>query len=464
MKKILALLLAFSLVFGMAACSSGPKPEDTVKKFFEAMKAFDFETMSACCENGFDAEDMLSEEEEDMTGLLDYLKENAKELTYKIGSSEVKDGKAKVGVSVEYTDTSAVIGEAMSTYIAALFNAMFSEDASEEELEKAFTEGLAAAKETKETTRLTEEYTLDLVLSGEEWKLTDVPEEMANVMMGNLTHAFDDLEELFSSDETDWDMGGGEAVEYPISDAVLLDNEEAAMTIRSGGADEWGNVTFSVLCENKTDKDLTFRMEHLVVNGWYVGGSLYQDVEAGKSAVGDLDIWASDLEMVGIENPDRVTAQMQVYNEDEWWDDIYRVNEPVTFYPTELSDAEITVPARPSASGETVLADNDVFTMVLVDHGEGDWGGFSIRAYIKNKTGKDIYVDWEDVSMNGFMIDPYCGMTIPAGQQAMNEISFSVNEMEEAGIETVENIEFTLQVTDDSNGEELFNEKMTFEP
>ena len=63
MKKILALLLVFSLVFGMAACSSGPKPEDTVKKFFEAMKAFDFETMSACCEDGFDAEDMLSEEE-----------------------------------------------------------------------------------------------------------------------------------------------------------------------------------------------------------------------------------------------------------------------------------------------------------------------------------------------------------------------------------------------------------------
>ena len=60
-------------------------------------------------------------------------------------------------------------------------------------------QGLAAAKETKETTRLTEEYTLDLVLSGEEWKLTDVPEEMANVMMGNLTHAFDDLEELGKS-------------------------------------------------------------------------------------------------------------------------------------------------------------------------------------------------------------------------------------------------------------------------
>ncbi|MBP5750944.1 MAG: DUF4878 domain-containing protein [Firmicutes bacterium] len=463
MKKILALLLVFSLVFGMAACSSGPKPEDTVKKFFDAMKAFDFETMSACCEDGFDAEDMLSEEEEDLTGLLDYLKENAKGLTYKIGSSEVKDDKAKVDVSVEYTDTSQVVGEALGTYITALFTAMFSEDASEEELEKAFTEGLANAIETKETTRLTEDYTLDLVLSGEEWKLTNVPEEMANVMMGNLTHAFDNLEDLFGGDDSDWSLGG-EAVEYPISDTVLLDNDDVTVTVQGGGADEWGNINFSVLCENKTDKDLTFRLEDLVVNGWYVGGSLYQDVAAGKSAVGDLDIWASDMETIGLENPDKVTAQVQVYNEEEWWDDIYMVDEPVTFYPTELADSDITVPERPAASDEIVLADDDNFTMILVDNGTGEWGGFNIRAYIKNKTDKPIYVDWEDVSMNGFMIDPYCGMTIPAGQQAMNEISFAVNEMEEAGIETVENIEFTLQVSDDTTGEELFNKAMTYEP
>ena len=138
MKRVLALLLAFALVFGMAACSSGPKPEDTVKKFFEAMKTFDVETMQSCVEGEYDATEMLTEEEEDMTGLMDYLKENAKTLTYKIGSSEVKEDKAKVGVSVEYTDTSEVIGDAFATYIMALFDLMFSEDASEEDLEKAF--------------------------------------------------------------------------------------------------------------------------------------------------------------------------------------------------------------------------------------------------------------------------------------------------------------------------------------
>ena len=463
MKRVLALLLAFALVFGLAACSSGPKPEDTVKKFFEAMKAFDVETMQACVDGEYDATEMLSEEEKDMTGLMDYLKENAKTLTYKIGSSEVKEDKAKVGVSVEYTDASEVIGDAFGTYIMALFDLMFSEDATEEDLEKAFTEGLANAIETKETTRATEDFSLDLTLKDGEWKLTDVPEELANVMMGNLMHAMDGLGDLFSSDDIDW--GGGESVEYPISDVVLIDDEDVTMTIQSGGADEWGNINFSVLCENKTDKQRTFCLDDLVVNGWSMGGSLYEDVAPGKSSVGTLDIWASDMENLGIENPDRVTAKVRVYNEDEWWDDIYLIDDEVTFYPTELTDAQIVVPERPTVSGETVLADDANFTMVLLDSQTDEmWGGLSIRAYIRNNTDRSLYIDWEDVSVNGYMIDPYCGVTLPAGQQRMHEISFAVNDLEECGIETVETIEFTLQVSDDTTGEYLFDQTMTYEP
>ena len=58
MKRILALLLAAALIFGLAACKSGPKPEDTVKKFFDAMKTYDFETMQSCVDGEFDPEEM----------------------------------------------------------------------------------------------------------------------------------------------------------------------------------------------------------------------------------------------------------------------------------------------------------------------------------------------------------------------------------------------------------------------
>ena len=462
MKKILAILLACSLLFGMAGCSSGPKPEDTVKKLFEAVKAFDFETMSTCFQEDFDPGEIISPEEEDLTGLIDYLKGNAANIKYTIGKAEINEDKAIVPVSAEYTDASEVLGETFANFFVQMFAMVFS-DGSEEDMEKAFSDSLAAAVESKETGTATKDCRFEMVLVEDEWKIVDMPEEMADIMTSNLISAMENIGDIFGGEDSDWSMGE-EPVEYPISDEVLLDNDDARITIQSGGTDEWGNINFSVLCENKSSKDVTFRLENLVVNGWAVGGSLYEDVAAGKSAVGDMDIWASDIAAIGLETPDKVTAQLQIYNEDEWWDDIYMVNEPVTFYPTGLSDAEITVPGRPSADGEVVLADNDVFTMILVDNSEGEWGGFNIRAYIKNKTDRAIYVDWEDVSMNGFMIDPYCGKTIPAGQQAMNDISFAANEIEDAGIETAESIEFTLRVADDTNGEELFSEKMTYEP
>ena len=254
-------------------------------------------------------------------------------------------------------------------------------------------------------------------------------------------------------------------MEYPISDVVLFDNDIAAMTIQSGGTDEWGNITFSILCENKTDKALTFNAENLIVNGWYADGSMYQEVAAGKKAVGTLEIWTSDLEMVGIEDPDKVVMPVRVFDEAGWWDEVFLVDETFTFYPTGLTEGQIVVPERPSAAGETVLADTDDFTMIILGSETDEmWGGFALDAYVRNKTDKTVYFSWEDVSVNGYMIDPYFGLNLPAGQQAVSVISFAVNELEDSGIDQVEEIEFTLQVTEKLNWEELYSEKHTYKP
>ena len=463
MKRILALLLAAALIFGLAACKSGPKPEDTVKKFFDAMKAYDFEAMQACVDGEFDPKEMISTEEDDPTGLFDYLKGNAANITYKTGTVEINDKTAKVPVTVEYTDATDVISQTFADYFTARFSMLFS-NSSEEEVEKALSDALQKAIAEKETGIATKEMTLDMVLTGEEWKLAEMPkDEIADILTSNMISALENMEDIFNSEDFDW--GGDDPVEYPIADAVLFDNESAKITVQSGGCDEWGNISFDVLCENKTEQDLTFRLENLIVNGWSVGGSLYADVAAGESSTANMDIWASDMELIGIENPDRVTAEVQIYNEDDWWNDIYLVREEATFYPTELDDSEIVVPERPSADGEIVLADDDNFTMVLLDSKVDElWGGFSIRAYVKNKSDRKLYVDWDEVSLNGVMIDPYCGMTIPAGQQTMTEISFAVNEMQDAGIETVETVEFNLRAMDDATNEELFNQTMTYQP
>lgn len=463
MKRILALLLAAALVFGLAACNSGPKPEDTVKKFFDAMKAYDFETMQSCVDGEFDPEEMVSTEEDDPTGLFDYLKGNAANITYKTGTPEITDNTAKVPVSVEYTDASAVISQTFADYFTALFGMLFS-DASEEEVNQLLTDALQKAIAENETGTATKELTLDMVLVGEEWKLKEMPEdEVADILTSNMLSSLNSLEDLFSSEDFDW--GGEDPVEYAISDYVVFDNETAAMTIQRGGCDEWGNISFDVLCENKTDKKLTFSADSLVVNGWSVGGYLGTEVEAGESEVGTLDIWASDMKNIGLENPDQVVMNFRLYDEEGWWDDVYLMNETYTIYPTGLTEDQIVVPERRTGANEVTVADNDVFTFVILD-GEKDetWGSFEIHAYVENKTDKPLYVAWEDVTVNGKDLDPYFSVTIPAGQRTVSEMMFGVNELEDNEIETVEDVAFTLKAMDDDAWEELYSEAHTYQP
>ena len=463
MKRVLALLLAAALIFGLAACKSGPKPEDTVKKFFDAMKAYDFEAMQACVDGEFDPKEMISSEEDDPTGLFEYLKGNAANITDKTGTVEINDKTAKVPLTVEYTDATDVISQTFADYFTALFSMLFS-NSSEEEVEKALTDALQKAIAEKETGIATKEMTLDMVLAGEEWKLAEMPkDEIADILTSNMISALENMEDVFSDENFDW--GGEDPVEYEITDYVVFDNENAAMTIQRGGCDEWGNISFDVLCENKTDKKLTFAADSLVVNGWSVGGYLGAEVEAGESEVGTLDIWASDMKNIGLENPDQVVMNFRLYDEEGWMDDTYLMNEIYTIYPTGLTEDQIVVPERRTGENEVTVVDNDIFTFVILE-GETDetWGSFEIHAYVENKSDKPLYISWEDVTVNGKEVDPYFSVTIPAGERTVSEMMFGVNDLQDNGIETVEEIAFTLKAMDDDAWEELYSEACTYQP
>ena len=54
----------------------------------------------------------------------------------------------------------------------------------------------------------------------------------------------------------------------------------------------------------------------------------------------------------------------------------------------------------------------------------------------------------EDVSVNGYMLDPYFSTSLAPGFTAFSDMYWNEEEFEENGIVDVEEIEFTLQVYD----------------
>ena len=118
------------------------------------------------------------------------------------------------------------------------------------------------------------------------------------------------------------------------------------------------------------------------------------------------------------------------------------------------SAQETTKAEKPSQElQEKVFVDDENCTFKITEIEPDGFMGYTLKAYVENKTDKNLMFSWEDVSVNGFMCDPFWATSVQAGKKSKEEISFSTSEFEELGIEDVEDIEFTLLVYDDDDWE-----------
>lgn len=100
---------------------------------------------------------------------------------------------------------------------------------------------------------------------------------------------------------------------------------------------------------------------------------------------------------------------------------------------------------------ETVLVDNEDLLFKITGVVNDPVWGYSLKTQIENRTEKDLMFSLNDVSVNGFMFDPYFAVTVTAGMKANKDISFSTDGFNEIGIQDVTDIEFELRVYDSND-------------
>ena len=239
---------------------------------------------------------------------------------------------------------------------------------------------------------------------------------------------------------------------YTIADEVLVDDDNCKFTIVSGQNAPYDYVEFKVLAENKTaDKTLDFSIDNVAVNGWAIDPYFYTTVTAGKKTNDKLEFDLDDFKACGFDTADKIEFTLRVYDDKDWSADDF-VNEKYTIYPTGMSDADVKSPDRPTSKDEVVIVDDDNCTMIILGPEDDDWG-YSLAVYLENKTDSPAYFNMDEVSVNGFMIDPFFSETIPAGKKALSSISFSNSDLEENDLkeEDLEEMEFKLRVYDDED-------------
>ena len=126
---------------------------------------------------------------------------------------------------------------------------------------------------------------------------------------------------------------------------------------------------------------------------------------------------------------------------------------PVTEPPhqTEPTAAPTQAPAAPAVMGETVIVDQDSVAFISTKTEHSEHLGMQLHVQCVNKTDRTLMFSWDMVSACGYMYDPMWAVEVAAGKTANTTIDLDTYALGRMGIDSVDEITFTLRIYDSEN-------------
>ena len=248
------------------------------------------------------------------------------------------------------------------------------------------------------------------------------------------------------------------------TEVVAVENEECAIEITGIEPDIlWGYALKAQLENKSSEKTYMFSVENAAINGVQCDPFFASEVAAGKKANEEISFSNDVLAENGIDEYTDIELTFRVYDSNDWTADAV-ARETVHIYPYGEDKAAKFV--RESQPSDNVIIDNDFVTVIVTGYKDDEIWGYTANLFLINKTDKNVMFSASDVSVNGFMADPFFATSVSAGKCAFSSMSWSDSTLEENGISEVETIEFTFRAYDEDNwlGDDFANELITLNP
>lgn len=260
------------------------------------------------------------------------------------------------------------------------------------------------------------------------------------------------------------EMAIEEEKEISFEEVTVVDNEQCTIKIVGIDPDNMWGYTLKAYMENKSaDKTYMFSVTDAAVNGVQTDPLFASEIAAGKKSNEEINFMDSTLSDNKVGDFSDIEIAFKVYDSDDWMADAVAL-ETVHIYPHGESNAVKYV--REAQPTDTVIVDNESITIVVTDYDEDGMWGYTANLYLENKTGDDLMFCVDEVSVNGFMIDPFWADTVNAGKVSFGSISWFDSDFEENGITTVNEIEMKFRVYDSNDWmkDDVYNEVVTLHP
>lgn len=266
--------------------------------------------------------------------------------------------------------------------------------------------------------------------------------DMETVEMGT-----DDLIEDSEEDSMEKEVSGKEKIENEgggqetIEEQILFEENSIRITALEMVEDSiWGEGV-KLLIENDLDKNIGVGCNALIVNDYMISDLFSTSVAAGKKANETIYIFSNQLEAAGINNIGQIEIYFHIYDSDSW--DTLFDSGPVII----KTSAYESMDSVAKIEGQDLYVQDGIRIVgQYVD--ENSFWGTAVLLYIENFSDKKISISCDNMSVNGFMVSPFFSSTIYDGKKVFDEITLFSSDLEENGIESVEDIEVNFHIYD----------------
>lgn len=226
-----------------------------------------------------------------------------------------------------------------------------------------------------------------------------------------------------------------------IEEQVLLDRDGIIVTAKEYVTDRiWGDG-IKLLIENNSDKDITVGCNALIVNNYMISDLLVSGVAAGKKANEVMYLSSGELEAAGIDRVGQIEAYFHIYDTDTY--DTLFDTDGVTIQTSAYEHMDTT----PEDVGMELYSTGGIRIVGKAVDEDSFWGN-AILLYCENNSGKNVGISVEEMSVNGFMMNPMFSTTIYDGKMAVEDITLFSSDLEENGIEKIEDVELKFHIYD----------------
>lgn len=244
-------------------------------------------------------------------------------------------------------------------------------------------------------------------------------------------------------------------------DIVLVNNENCTVIVTGFDPENMWGYTMNLYILNKTDKNLTFSMNDVTVNDLMLDPWWSMEVAAGKRSHSPVVWMGTEMTDYNIGDVTKISFALTAMDWSDW-ESVDLAGVSTTIYP--MGEEAAASYQRPAQDTDIILLDNEYVTVTVTGIDAEGLLGYTVMLYVQSKSDIALRVDADDVSVNGFILDPYWAVELIPGKSTYSSMSWFAGDLEFNGITTVETITMTLKVYDEEAWEPFTSDTVTINP